>query len=153
MIAANDENPLIIKKVFNHGINEVFAAFASGESLQAWLAPADNIKTKALLHQFSVGGNYKISFILPDQQELILFGEYLEIEKPVKIIFTWMWEEPDIHAGINSLVIVDLKQKNENTELTITHQHLSTTAAINRHSQGWAGAIERLHNWLNRSNS
>ncbi|MGX9417681.1 SRPBCC family protein [Vibrio sp. WJH972] len=153
MIAANDDKPIILKKIFNHGIEDVFNAFATGESLEQWLSPANNIKAKTLFHQFKVGRGYKISFTLPDEQELILSGEFLEIKKPTKIIFTWLWEKPDIHAGINSLVTVELKKQKKETELTITHQKLLTTEAITRHSQGWEGTIERLQNWLNRIRS
>lgn len=153
MIAANDDEPIILKKIFNHDIENVFDAFSTGKSLEQWLSPADNIKAKTLFHQFEVGGKYKISFTLPDLQELILSGEFLEIENPGKITFTWLWEEPDIHAGINSLVTVNLKKQKEATELTITHQKLSTAEAIIRHSQGWKCTVERLQNWLNRINT
>ncbi len=153
MTTTDGNEPIVLTRIFSHKIEDVFDAFSTGESLEKWLAPADEIEAKTLFHQFKVGGDYKIVFTLADGQKLTLSGKFLEIKQPVRIVFSWQWEEPDIHAGINSIVTVDLEKQEEKTQLTITHQKLSTAQAVTRHSQGWAGTVARLHNWLNRTYS
>jgi len=135
---------IIIDRHYKHSPERVFEAFSRKAAFEQWIAPSDEIGTRVLLHDFKIGGQYRIEFSIPDSGKLFLKGEYVHIEQPRQICFTWEWEEPDVHAGINSLVTVDFLEHKGNTRLTITHENLSTLQATERHIQGWNGALLRL---------
>ncbi len=145
--------PIIIEKIYEHPINKVFQAFSHKAAFEQWIAPSNEITTNILLHDFKVGGQYRIEFTVPDIGVLFLGGEYVHLEINKQICFTWVWEKPDIHAGINSLVTADFIDHGEYTKLIITHENLSMVQTTERHTQGWNGALLRLDNFLiNASN-
>jgi uncharacterized protein YndB with AHSA1/START domain len=66
------------------------------------------------------------------------------ITPPSKIVFSWMIEPPDEHAGIESKVSVAITPDGTGSELVIRHEKLGRTDAIERHAAGWHGAVEQL---------
>lgn len=147
-VRSNTATPIVIRRLIEHVPERVFDAFSHSKALVAWLAPSDDIVATAMEHDFNVGGRYRVAFALADGNQTVLAGEFVVIERPSKICFTWVWEEPDIHAGIQSLVTVDLLEADGGTELIINHENLSTIEAVDRHTQGWLGTIKRLCVWL-----
>jgi uncharacterized protein YndB with AHSA1/START domain len=71
-------------------------------------------------------------------------GTFREIEPPRQLIFSWVIEPPDEHAGIDSEVRVSLTPVAGGCALTIVHERLERPGAVERHSAGWMGALDRL---------
>ncbi len=147
---SNKVNPIIIEKIYKHPIYKVFNAFSKKAAFEQWIAPSDKIRTKILSYDFKVGGKYRIKFTIPEVGTSFLGGEYVHIENQKQICFTWVWDNPDIHAGINSLVTVNFIKQKEYTKLEVTHENLSTLQAVERHIQGWNGTLLRLDQLLNK---
>lgn len=145
---SNKIEPILIERLYKHPIDRVFKAFSHKDAFQQWIAPSDEIGTRILLHDFKVGGHYRIEFSIPATGTLFLSGEYIQIEHLKQVCFTWVWEKPDIHAGINSLVTANFLEHNGDTKLVIIHEKLSTLHAAERHIQGWNGALTRLNQLL-----
>jgi hypothetical protein len=57
-------------------------------------------------------------------------------------------EPPDVHAGIESQVTVSIAPSGDGSDLLISHERFERADANARHAQGWAGAIEQLHELL-----
>jgi len=70
-------------------------------------------------------------------------GQYQEIS-PRRIVFTWTWEEPDPHAGIETVVTIELFELGEETEILVTHERFPDEETRDRHDEGWSGALARL---------
>jgi len=93
-----------------------------------------------------VGGWFRVRFRMVDGSEHESAGEYLEVEKPKRLVMSWQWTtggEPD-EAGNLSRLVFDLEPIDIGTELTLTHTQLKTEASRISHEQGWAGAIDKL---------
>ena len=144
MAVKNQIDPIVLTRRYEHSPEKVFSAFSSADSFERWIAPSNAIATTLLQHEFKVGGKYRIQFTLPDGNASYLRGEYLLINEPDQLVFTWQWEKPDIHSDIKSLVSVTISPKYGKTELQIIHENLSTIDATERHNHGWQGSIERL---------
>ena len=80
-------------------------------------------------------------------------GAYRSIEPPRKIVFSWLIEPPDEHAGLDSEVTVTITPDGEVTELFIRHEKLTRPGAGVRHAEGWRGALDRLAALLELSGS
>ena len=39
-----------------------------------------------------VGGRYRLGMTAPDGKTHVAIGAYLEVERPVRLVFTWDWE-------------------------------------------------------------
>jgi uncharacterized protein YndB with AHSA1/START domain len=123
---------------------KVFAAFAEPHLIVRWLMPSPEITLTVLQFDFRVGGAYRFAYHLPDGKNVIVGGVYRSIVPPSAIVFSWIIEPPDEHAGIDSEVTVSIRPDEGGTELLIRHEKLMRADAIQRHAEGWRGAIDRL---------
>jgi len=75
---------------------------------------------------------------------MVVGGTYLAIERPEKIVFSWIIEPPDEHAGIESEVSVSILPDEGGSFLHIRHARFGRADAIERHRGGWHGALDQL---------
>src|SRR5882757_7960354 len=133
-----------IRQCFTAAPEKVFAAFADPRLLVLWLSPSPDIKLSLLRFDFREGGAYRFAYHLPDGKNVIVGGSYTLIEPPSKIVFSWIIEPPDEHAGIVSEVTVTITPDGGGSELLIRHEKLTRTGAVARHAEGWHGAMDQL---------
>jgi uncharacterized protein YndB with AHSA1/START domain len=127
---------------------KVFAAFTRAEWVSRWLTPSPEIGLTVLDFDFRVGGRYRFAYHLPDGSTVILGGAYRTIEAPSRLVFSWIIEPPDPHAGIPSEVTVTITPDGRGTALRIRHAQLARFDAVERHTGGWHGALDQLTTWL-----
>jgi uncharacterized protein YndB with AHSA1/START domain len=123
---------------------KVFAAFADAARVERWLTPSPDVKLTVLELDFREGGAYRFAYDVPSGERMLVGGTYLIIERPARLVFTWLIEPPDVHAGIESEVTVTLAPNGPGTELVIRHDKLGRTDAEERHTEGWRGATSQL---------
>ena len=122
----------------------VFRAFADPQLLPHWLTPSPEIAMRVDALDFREGGAYRFVYTLPDRTEVAIGGIYRTIRPPTRLVFTWIIEPPDEHAGIESEVSVRIEPAGKGSRLTIRHLGWPITSAADRHHSGWVGAVVRL---------
>jgi uncharacterized protein YndB with AHSA1/START domain len=126
----------------------VFAAFAEARLVSRWLSPSPEITLTVLAFDFREGGAYRFAYRVPNGETIgetvIVGGVYRVIEPPAKIVFSWLIELPDEHAGIESEVTVTITPDGAGAELLIRHEKLARVDAVERHAAGWRGALDQL---------
>ncbi len=71
-------------------------------------------------------------------------GEYVEIDKPNKLVFTWGWDgSEDVPPG-SSTIVIELASDGDGTSLRFVHQDLPNAEAIASHAHGWDHYLPRL---------
>ncbi len=140
--------PLVLRRTYPHDRLRVFDAFASANALEQWFSPSSDVRTDVVEFDFRVRGRYRIAFTLPEGAETSIRGAFIRIQRPIQLCFTWSWEKPDPHAGIDSLVTIDFIDADGSTEVVVSHEKLEGTEMKARHSAGWLGAMQRLQAWL-----
>jgi uncharacterized protein YndB with AHSA1/START domain len=133
-----------IRQSFAAAPEKVFAAFADARLIPRWLTPSPDVTLSVLKFDFRVGGSYRFCYHLENGQTVIVGGVYTLVEPPLKIVFSWIIEPPDEHAGIESEVTVTISREAGGTELVIRHEKLTRTGAVVRHTEGWYGALRQL---------
>jgi len=141
------DTELILRRSYPHSRDRVFDAFANPGALEQWFSPAPDIPTKVIDFDFRLGGRYRIGFTLPDGIRNSVSGEFTRIERPTQLCFTWCWDKPDPHAGVNTLVTINFVDNDGATEIVVIHK-MEDAEMRSRHSVGWLGALERLQGWL-----
>jgi uncharacterized protein YndB with AHSA1/START domain len=139
-----------IRRRFGAAPEKIFAAFAEADLVRRWLTPSPEIKLTVLQFDFREGGAYRFAYHVPAGPTVVVSGSYSVIKPPSKIVFSWVIEPPDEHAGIVSEVKVTITADSSGTELVIRHEKLTRPGAIERHAAGWRGAVERLTELLSR---
>jgi uncharacterized protein YndB with AHSA1/START domain len=83
---------------FDAPIELVFDVLTKPEHVRHWFAPFEDAMTVWSI-DLRVGGNYHLAFMTEDGTECSFRGTYLEIERPNRIVDTWLFEGwPDAEA-------------------------------------------------------
>jgi len=95
-----------------------------------------------------VGGRYRLGMTAPDGRTHVAVGVYREIQRPVRLVFTWDWEDPTNGIG-DTLVSVEFKDAGSNrTEVVLTHERFADAARMGRHEQGWTELLRLLERFV-----
>jgi uncharacterized protein YndB with AHSA1/START domain len=137
-----------VRRRFAASPDKVFGAFADADLVARWLKPAPEIRLEVLQFEFRVGGGYRFAYHLPDGSAVFIGGAFRSIERPLLIVFSWIIEPPDVHAGIESEVTVNIAPDAAGVELVIRHEKLERIDAVERHQGGWRGALALLAEML-----
>jgi uncharacterized protein YndB with AHSA1/START domain len=125
----------------------VFDALVSEDGIASWWGPHDEPAISAKVDP-RVNGSFRVRFRTSDGREHECTGEFLEIEKPSRVVLSWRWAvggEPDEAAADNvSRVEFRLRPIDTGTELTLIHSALTTEVSASSHAGGWGGALEKL---------
>jgi uncharacterized protein YndB with AHSA1/START domain len=77
--------------------------------------------------------------------EAIAVGEYVELDRPHRVVFTWGWDgEESVTPPGSSRVEVLLVPDGEGTHLRLIHQGLPSAESAEKHGHGWRHYLDRL---------
>lgn len=140
---------LEIKRFINAPPDRVYAAWADPAQLKQWFGP-ENVRTRNLEADARVGGKYRWDLTNADGEEMTVYGEYRELVPNKKIVFTWRWDDDDAWKNTNSMVTVELADRDGGTELVLIHEQLPSEESRDRHNQGWSSVLDRLEKFFNK---
>ena len=126
----------------------VFDAFSRAEAVAQWFKPSADISVEVLAFEFVEGGSYRLRYTMPDGTRPVLRGTYERIAPPEELIFSWVWEPPDVHADMPTRVHARLLDKGGATEIVITHEKVPSEEVGLRHAAGWEGGLDLLERLL-----
>ena len=112
----------------------VFGHFTDPGMLSSWLGKAARLDPQP-------GGEFR--FEIADGEWCV--GEYVEIDPPRRVVFTWGWENETMNLPPGSSVVeVDLAQEGAGTRLSLTHRDLPDDDSLMLHTDGWSRYLYRL---------
>jgi uncharacterized protein YndB with AHSA1/START domain len=133
-----------VRRYLDASVERVFGAFSSAEHVARWLTPGPDVTLSVLAFEFRVGGRYRFAYDVPGVGRMLVGGAYRIIEPPTQIVFSWLIEPPDEHAGLESEVTVSIAARGRGAVLVVRHEKFGRDDAHARHSVGWQGALEQL---------
>lgn len=139
---------VFVRRRFTAPRPAVYGAFTDPEQLVLWFSPSVDIGTEVIEHDLRVGGAYRLGFAFPDGRRDTVRGAFRELDPPERIAFTWTWEPPDPHAGIETLVTIVLREDGADTDVLVSHDRFPTNESRDRHDAGWATTLDRLSRLL-----
>jgi uncharacterized protein YndB with AHSA1/START domain len=90
------------------------------------------------------GGLYRVG-VIPGH---VARGEFVELDPPHRLVFTWGWEEGADGPGSvlpgASTVEIELTPDGDGTRLHFTHRDLPSAASAESHGHGWDHYMSRL---------
>jgi uncharacterized protein YndB with AHSA1/START domain len=140
---------LEIKRVIKAPPDKVYAAWTDPPQLREWFGP-ENVRTRDLVADVRVGGRFRWNCTDPEGNEATITGEYRELQPGRRIVFTWKHEGNEDWKNSNSIVTVELFNREGGTEVHLTHEKLPTEASRDDHEQGWNSALACLEKFLNK---
>ncbi len=130
----------------------VFDALVTAEGIGSWWGP-DDFPAISAEADAQVAGSFRVRFRSVDGLEHECAGEFLEIERPKRVVMSWRWISGGVvdERGIVSRLEIRLRSIETGTELTLVHSGLSNEDSARSHDGGWAGALEKLMNRFSAS--
>jgi uncharacterized protein YndB with AHSA1/START domain len=93
---------------FNAPRELVWRAMSQPEHVVAWWGP-HGYTNEVLEFDFRVGGKWRVKTTMPDGATITFFGDYLEIEKPTRIVQTFSFDQ--LPPGAHSVDTVELEER------------------------------------------
>ena len=110
----------------------IFAFFTDPVKLMRWKGVAASLDA-------TPGGEFRVDVTPRD----VVVGEYVEVDPPKRIVFTWGWEgSAEVPPG-TSTVEITLTPDGDETVVTLVHSGIPEPAAP-VHAQGWDHFLPRL---------
>jgi uncharacterized protein YndB with AHSA1/START domain/uncharacterized protein YciI len=123
-------------------IERVYAALTRGDEIVKWWGSDDLYRTTEFTSELRPQGAWKATGVGADGAPFTVSGEYLVVEPPHRVTFTW---KPEWDGGHVSTVTYRLEALDGGTRLVLRHDGLAGRPDSCRgHSQGW----ERVLGWL-----
>jgi uncharacterized protein YndB with AHSA1/START domain len=145
MIDAREEvrmTAVELTRTFKAAPETVWRAFTDSVALAGWFWPA-RLSPRAET-DVRVGGRYRIATAIARTASSSISGEYLEVQPPERLVFTWCWQGDDA----TSRVTVELADGDEGTEMSLRHDELVDEEDSEARDRGWRDSLDRLPDWL-----
>lgn len=137
---ASDSLSVVVRRRYDVPPELVFRAFTDPLLLPRWFSLGADIAVDVLAHVLRPEGRFRFRYREPNGTVSIVTGQFREILPPGRLVFTWTWEEPHPHAGIETLVTVEIVADRSGTKVTVKHERFPDESSRARHAEGGAHA-------------
>jgi len=134
-----------LERTFAATPEEVFDAWTSPEVLARWWAAQPTWTSPGCEVDLRVGGRYVLRMCDEGGREYAVGGEYREVDRPRRLVYTWCWQGTDgPDPGVVSLVTVEFLPETGGTTVVLEHSGLLSEQSRTGHESGWIGVLENL---------
>jgi uncharacterized protein YndB with AHSA1/START domain len=134
---------LRLERTFDAPAQAVFDAWTSAEVLRRWWPAGSDWETPVAEVDARVGGNLRVVMQSPDGEQFGGSGEYLEITRPVRLVFTWTWDGHE-HEGTQLIEVEFTEQVDGTTTVVLTNRGLRDEESKRSHRDGWLASFDNL---------
>ena len=136
---------LHMERTYDAPAQRVFDAWTSPEVLRRWWHAEYDWETSEAEVDLRVGGAVRVVMRNPhDGSEHGGSGQYLEIDPPRRLVFTWYWDGNDTRQ----IIEVDFEEAGGATTVRFTHRDLWSEEAVRDHEDGWGRCFDNLERAL-----
>jgi uncharacterized protein YndB with AHSA1/START domain len=135
---------LIVRRTIHAGAEQLFAAWTEPGRIMEWWGPA-NVSCPAAEIDLRVGGRYRIANKMPDGGVEWITGEFLRIEPPQVLVFTWRLESG---GDATERVTVRFEARGDKTDVVVLHEQILDAGTRDRHEHGWHGCLDGLARYI-----
>lgn len=141
------ERTLTLERTLNAPVETVWEAWTQAEHIVHWWGPKD-MEVKVVEHDFRVGGKWKYTMTMPDGNEFITEGEYLEIVEFKKIISTANFRP--MTEGVEMQAIFEDNGDQTHFIFNVIHPTVEYCRQQEKMGfyNGWGSVFERLSQFL-----
>jgi uncharacterized protein YndB with AHSA1/START domain len=121
---------------------EIFRMLTEPPELAQWWGP-HGFTLPAVELNLVEGGRYRFRMAPPDGEPFHLSGEFLEIDPPWRLMYSFQWEEP---TPDDQETVVDLSLQSDGggTRLALSQGPFLTEERVALHRGGWTESFEKL---------
>jgi uncharacterized protein YndB with AHSA1/START domain len=83
----------------------------------------------------------------PEGDRFYLVGEFLELDRPAGLAFSFLWEDPD-PDDVETVVRLTFRDLGDATEVALMQGSFKTRARLALHREGWTDSFDKLEHFL-----
>ncbi len=148
MEGAPDRLVLELARSLDASREQIFGALTEPSALTKWWGPS-GFTTPEVELDLHVGGSYRFGMQPPDGELFYLAGEFVEIDPPSVLAYTFRWEDPDPDDQ-DTLVRLSLHAFDDSTNVSLVHGVFATEARLTLHRNGWTESFVKLRQLIER---
>jgi uncharacterized protein YndB with AHSA1/START domain len=149
MPALSEPITLAITRTLNAPIALVWECWTQARHLARWGGAPEQMTAVAEHEQIRKGGQYRVHLDHENGDRFTVVGRYLEVDKPVKLVFTHAWLGANGVPGPEMLVILTFKEVDGRTRMTLRQKGFESTRSRDGHKQGWGSQLDRFMVYVN----
>jgi uncharacterized protein YndB with AHSA1/START domain len=132
-VAVESERVVEIERRIEAPREEVFIYLTDPDKYTEWMGVAAEFYPRP-------GGVYRVRM----NRDRVALGEYVEVDPPSRVVFTWGWEGDVAVPPGSTTVEITLREDGDFTILRLRHSGFTTHEAAASHREGWPMYVERL---------
>ena len=130
-----------VNKLMHAPIDKVFDAWLDPKMLSIFMLPMSGMPNSDVENDPREGGSFTIIMHVGDEK-LPHKGKYLEIDRPHKLVFTWV-SDRSIDGSIVTLNFTKIDEYK--TNIALSHVKFIDESARSDHEGGWTNILEKLN--------
>ncbi len=142
------DDELLIQRTFDAPVELVFRIWESRDHMIRWWGP-EEFRATELEMDFRPSGKWRAAMASKQFGVSRMHGEYREIEKNKRIVFTFAWDE-DSGDTVETLVTVSFAEKNNKTIQTFHQTPFTSVASRDSHIGGWNSLFNKEQAYAER---
>ena len=142
---ADDE--LLITRIFDAPVALVFRIWEQPEHMQRWLGP-EAFTCAKLEYDFRPGGKWRARIDSTSYGESWMGGQFREIEKNKRIVYSFTWEDGRDQPGMDTLVTVTFTEQDGKTIQSFHQSPFISVEARDSHIGGWNSCFNREQSYV-----
>ena len=134
------DHKVTVRRLLPAAREEIWTLWTTPERMPEWFLDGGSATL-----DLRVGGRDDLDMHYPGKS-YPHHGQYLEIDPPSRLVFTWISEGTEWRT---SIVTIELVDRDGDTELTLTHEGLLSEKNAADHEGGWTEILGWLDKLLN----
>jgi uncharacterized protein YndB with AHSA1/START domain len=134
-----------IERTFDAPAEDVFDAWTSPEVMKRWFHCAPEWDTPDAEVDLRVGGKVRVVMRKPDGTEAQAHGEYMQIDRPYRLVMTWTFDDDPSNE---QLIELSFSESEGSTTVLLVNSRISTDERRNNQHWGWHGCLDELEREL-----
>ena len=137
-----------VERTYDAPPEAVFDAWTNPEVLRRWWRRSQSDSVEATDVDLRVGVAHRQAVGAADGEEHTVVGEYREVERPHRLVYSWAWQGTGPTAGHESLVVVSFNAHGDGdgvrTTVVIEQSNFFDETSRERHGAGWNAVLDTL---------
>ncbi|MFD8229012.1 SRPBCC domain-containing protein [Streptomyces massasporeus] len=132
-----------LRRALDGSCPAVFRKLTDPGELARWWGP-DGFTIPSVESDLRPGGAYRIAMRPPEGELFYLVGEFLEVEPPERLVYTFRWEDPDPEDR-ETVVALSLHEIDAaRSELVVDQGDFASERRRALHEEGWSQGLGKL---------
>jgi len=136
------DDELVIVRTFDAPVSLVFRIWEDRDHMMRWLGPTDFTCTH-LDSDFRPGGKWRACIVSDAYGESWMGGEYREIERDARIVYTFKWDEDGDGPGMDTIITVTFREEGGKTVQRFHQTPFVSVESRDSHVGGWNESFDR----------